>query len=93
MQAAQTTIGAMSELIEDLLKSGEDVEAMNKSNKKLRVLVADLKEKIEQWKDYNKHLVNYNRPEGHQKETVNNLIGMKIVNEDLKKQVKNLKEE
>ena len=58
MQTAQITMGAMSELIEDLLNCGEDVEALTASNKKLRTLVGDLKEKVEQWKNYNKHLVN-----------------------------------
>ena len=92
MQTAQTTMGAMSELIEDLLKSGENVEALNRSNKKLRVLVADLREQVEQYKKYNKHLVSFNRPEEHQKEALKNLIEIKMVNEDLEKQVKSLKE-
>ena len=46
---------------------------------------------MEQWKNYNKHLVNYNRPEEHQRETLNNLIELRILNEGLEKQVKKLK--
>ena len=84
-------MGAMSELIEDLLKCGEDVVALTTSNKKLRTLVGDLKEKVEQWKNYNKHLVSYNRPEEHQREDLNSLIELKMVNEGLEKQVKELK--
>ena len=91
MQTAQATMGAMSELIEDLLKCGEDVEALTTSNKKLRTLVGDLKEKVEHWKDFNKHLMSFNRPEEHQRETLNDLIELKIVKEGLEKQVKDLK--
>ena len=92
MQSAQITMGAMAELIEDLLRKGEEVEKIKRNDMKLKTYIAELKEQIEQHQKYNKHLSEFNRPETKQKEDLESLINQRMENDELKKEFQSLEE-
>ena len=91
MQTAQSTIGAMSELIEDMLKCGEEVKELSAGNRRLGKIIEDLKMQVGRWETYNKHLVEFNRPQGPQRDAVRELMELKVIKEGLEKQISNLK--
>ena len=91
MQTAQSTIGAMSELIEDMLRCWEEVKELSAGNRRLRKLVEDLKKQVAHWEIYNKHLTGFNRPQGPQRDAVKELMDLKVIKEGLENQISNLK--
>ena len=87
MQSAQITMGAMAELIEDLMRKGEEIEKIKRNDMKLKTYIAELEKQIEQYQKYNKHLSEFNRPETKQKKDLESLINQRMENEELKKTI------
>ena len=91
MQTAQQTIGAMSEMIEDMLGCGEEVKKLSAQNKRLKKVIDELRKQLNHWDRLNKNLAEFSRPEGMQRDAVKELGEMKIMKEDLEKQVTKLR--
>ena len=91
MQTAQSTIGAMSELIEDMLKCGEEVKELSAGNRRLGKVIEELRKQIDHWERFNRNLVEFSRPQGPQRDAVRELMELKVLKEGLEKQISNLK--
>ena len=91
MQTAQHTIGAMSEMIEDMLKGGEEVKELSAENRRLKKVIEDLRKQMDHWERLNRNLMEFTRPEGLQRDAVKELVELKVIKEGLEKQISKMR--
>merc|ERR1712033_19520 len=91
MQEAQTSMGAMAELIEELIDRGVENEKIRRNETELKTQKARLEKEIVHLKSHNDHLNKFMMlGDEKQKEEVNKLLDYKVKNIKLENELKDL---
>ena len=87
MQVAQRTIGAMSEVIEDLLSIEEKSKKTKKENRRLHKVIEELKSNAKHWSKKFDKMLEFTKPENKHRDAIKELIEIKITVEEVENRI------
>merc|ERR1712050_829651 len=87
MQVAQRTIGAMSEVIEDLLSIEEKSKKTKKENRRLHKVIEELRSNAKHWSNKFDKMLEFTKPENKHRDAIKELVEIKITVEEVENRI------